>query len=143
MLQPVSHKEAHLPPHLIVVGTDKGRELLRVGLTLEYDDRYAAVVGAVDGRRDGLHLVGSHNQQVDAGMQQTVYLLYLPLVAVVGSGKAQLHPILEIRTHAQFRILLLTPDVGRTLRDSYHIARFPGCAANACHQPYKQGQNSQ
>ena len=143
VLQPTYHILTHLAAHFIVVGTDKGGKLLRVCLTLKYDDGYAAVEGTVDGGRDGLHLVGCHNQQVDACMQQTVYLLYLTLITIVGSGKAQLHAILEVGAHAQLGVLLLTPDVGRTLGNAYHIAGLLGCTAYTYCQQYKHVQHSQ
>lgn len=143
VLQPTCHILTHLAAHFIVVGTDKGGKLLRVCLTLKYDDGYAAVEGTVDGGRDGLHLVGCHNQQVDACMQQTVYLLYLTLITIVGSGKAQLHAILEVGAHAQLGVLLLTPDVGRTLGNAYHIAGLLGCTAYTYCQQYKHVQHSQ
>jgi hypothetical protein len=48
-------------------------------------------------------------------------LFYLSLVAVVGGGKAQLHVVLKIGSHAQLGILFLTPDVCRALGYSYLV----------------------
>ena len=103
---------AHDAPHLVVVGAHEGRIFPGVGLAFKDDDGNAAVVGAVDGGCNGLHLVGCHNQQVDAGGEQTVNLLYLPLVAVVGRRKAQFDILVGVGRHAHFGILLLAPDVG-------------------------------
>ena len=109
---------AHHPPHLVVVGTDEGRELLAAGLTLEHDDGDALVISSVDGGRDGLHLIRGHNEQVNAAIDQTVNLLHLPLVTIVGGSKLQLYAVMEICTHAQLSILLVAPDVLRTLGDT-------------------------
>ena len=106
---------SHLPPHLVIVGAHEGRELAAIGLALEHDDGDAAVVGAVYGGVDGVHLIGGHDQQVDAAGHEAVDLLYLPLVAVAGGGKAQLHVVVEIVAHAQLAVLLLAPGVLRAL----------------------------
>ena len=105
----------HLATHLVIVGTHKCRELLAVGLPFKNDDGNTAVVGAVYGGGDGSDLIGGNDKQVDATGHETVNLLYLPLVAVIGSSKAQLNIVMEIISHAQFCILLLAPDVIRTL----------------------------
>ena len=105
----------HHVSHLIVVGTHKGGVFPRVSLTLEHDDGDALVEGTVDSRGNGCHLVRSHYQQIDATGHQRVNLLYLALIAIVGSSKAKLHTVLKVGTHAKLGILLLTPDVCRTL----------------------------
>ena len=115
---------AHHTPHLVVVGTYKCGVLFRVSLALEDDDGHTGIVGTVDGRRDGLHLVGSHDEQVDARGHQTVNLLHLPLVAVVGRSKAQVDIAVQIGTHTQFGILLLAPDVLGALRHTNDILIF-------------------
>ena len=127
---------AHLAAHLLVVGTDVGGELLRVGLAVEDDDGYALVVGAVDGRRQARGLVGSHDEQVDARLHEAVYLSYLPLVAVIGRGEAQLYAVVEIGAHAQFVVELVAPDVLRALRHADDIARplLGACSQKHCHQ---------
>ena len=102
---------AHHASHLVVVGTDEGGVFLRTGLALKDNDRDALVVGTVDGWRDGGHLVGGNNEQVNARCHKTVNLLDLSLVTIVSYGKSQLHIALQISTHAQFGILLLAPDV--------------------------------
>ena len=42
-------------------------------------------------------------------------------VAVIGSCEAQFHVVVEICSHAQFFVLLVTPNVSGTLRDAYPI----------------------
>ena len=69
------------------------------------------VVGAVDGGRDGAHLVGGYDEQVDAALDEAVDLLYLTLVAVVGGGKLQIDIAVEVGSNAQLGILLVAPDV--------------------------------
>ena len=86
--QPRDDVFTHHTPHLIVVGSYVGRIFVRVGLAFEHDHGQALVVGAVDGGRDGGHLVGGHDEQVDALVHQAVYLLYLALVVVVSGGEA-------------------------------------------------------
>ena len=113
---------AHDVAHLVVVGGDKGGVFLGIGLALEYDDGDALVVGAVDGRRNGLHLIGSHDEQVNTCTHEAVNLLHLSLVAVIGCCKAQFNTFLKIGLHAHLGILLLTPDVGRALRHAYNVA---------------------
>ena len=75
---------AHGAPHLVVVGTNVGGVFLRTGFAFEHNHGNTLVEGAVDGRTDGGQLVGSHNKQVYARLNQTVYLVNLHLVAVVG-----------------------------------------------------------
>ena len=134
MIQPTGHVFAHLPAHLVVVGTDEGGIFPGIGLALEHDDGDAAVVGPVDGRRNGLHLIRGHDEQVDARLDQTVNLLHLTLVAVVGSGKAQLHALLEIRSQAQLGILLLAPDVFRALRHADDVTGGLSATPKAQHE---------
>ena len=121
----------HQSSHLVVVGTHKGRVFLRAGLALEHDDGYALVVGTIDGRRDGGHLVRSYNEQVNARSHQTVDLLHLSLIAVVGRRKAQFHVLVEISVHAQLCILFLAPDVVGALRYANDIS---GLLVGACGQ---------
>ena len=40
---------AHNPSHLIVVSTDKGSKLLRVGLSFEHDNRDTLIEGTING----------------------------------------------------------------------------------------------
>ena len=110
--------------HLVVVGTDQGSVFSGTGLALKDDDGDALVVGAVNSGRNGLHLIGGHNKQVDAALYQRVNLLHLALVAVVGCGEFQFHIALEIGAHAQFGILLFAPDVGRALRYADGVFRL-------------------
>ena len=98
-------------PHLVVVGTDKGGIFPRTGLALENNNRDTFVVSTVNGGRDGLHLIGCNNQQVDTLIHKTVNLLHLTLVAIVSGGKLQCHTVVEVGAHLQFRILLVAPDV--------------------------------
>ena len=91
---------AHNASHLVVVGTDKGRVFLRIGFPLKHDDRDTLVVGTVDGWGNGLHLIRSHDEQVDARCHQTINLLHLPFVTIVGSSKPQLHITLQVCSHA-------------------------------------------
>ena len=106
---------AHHTPHLVIIGTDKGRVFLGIGFPFENNDRDALIVGSVDGGRNGGHLVGGNNQQVDACINQTVNLLYLSFIAVVGCCKAQFHILVEVGTHPEFGILFLAPDIFRAL----------------------------
>ena len=48
----------HGMSHGIVVGTHEGGKVRAVGLSVEEDDLDAFLIGAVDGWRDGRHLVG-------------------------------------------------------------------------------------
>ena len=89
---------SHQVPHLIVVGTHIGSVFLGVGLALKYDDRDALIIGPIDGWRNRRYLVGGHNQQVNPSLDKAVNLLDLPLVAIVGHGKAQVHIIMKIGT---------------------------------------------
>ena len=102
---------SHLMSHLVVVGTDEGRVFLRVGLSFKDDDRDALVVGPVDGWIDRGELVGGDDEQVDADVHQTVYLLYLTFGVVKGRGKAQLYALMEIGFHLHLRVLPVTPDI--------------------------------
>ncbi len=92
----------HQAPHFIVVGAHVGGIFLGTGLSIKHNHRDALVIGSVDGRRDGGHLVGRDNQQVDAALQQAVDLLDLALVAVVGRRKAQLDVVVKIGANVQF-----------------------------------------
>ena len=102
---------SHLASHLIVVGTDESGKFLRVGLAFEDDDWHAAVVGAVDGRRDAAQLVRSYDEQVYATGYQAVDLLALQLAVVVSGGKGERDVLMEIGFHAHFCILPVAPDV--------------------------------
>ena len=129
----------HHTAHLVVVGTDERRVFLRVGLALEHNDGDALVEGSVDSRRDGLNLIGCHNQQVNARCHQTIYLLYLSLVAVVRCSKPQLHIVLQVSSHPQFRVLFLAPDVFRTLRhpdDISWLLTGTSCKDDKCQRQY-------
>ena len=65
-VEPCGNVFSHQAPHLVVVGSHEGGVFLRVGLALEHDDGDAQVVGTVDGGGDGSHLIGRHDEQVDA-----------------------------------------------------------------------------
>ena len=114
----------HQSPHLEVVGTNIGRKLLRVGLTVEHNDGNTLVIHLIDSRRDGCFLIRRHYQQVNPLFDEVLYLLYLLLVTVIGRGKPKLHAIMEIGTHPQFVVKLVPPNVLRALRNAYHEARF-------------------
>ena len=90
----------HYTAHLIVVGTDKGGVFLWIGLAFKNDNGDAFVVGAVDGGRDGLHLVGGNNKQVNTRFHEAVYLLHLSLVAVESRSEAQFYIALQIGSHS-------------------------------------------
>ena len=114
-LQTCRNVLSHLASHLVVVGTHKSGIFLRVGFALKDDDWYAAIVGAVNGGRDGCHLVGGYDKQLDAAVQKAVNLFYLSLVTVISCCKAQFYALIEEGAHAQFGILLVAPDVFGTL----------------------------
>ena len=121
-LQPPHDMLAHDFAHLVVIGTDESGIFWRIGLALKDDDGHATVEGTVDGGRNGCHLIGSDDEQLDTAGHQRVYLLNLPLVVVIGRCKAQLHILLEIGTHAHLGILLVAPDVARALRHPDDVA---------------------
>ena len=73
----------HCVAHLIVVGTDEGSKLLRAGLTLKDDNGDSFVISPINGWRDGLHLVGGNDEQVDATGHQRVNLFYLAFIAIL------------------------------------------------------------
>ena len=104
--------------HLIVVGTDESCVFLGVGLAFEDNDGNTLVIGTVDGRGDGLYLVRSYNQQIDICLNKTVNLLHLSLIAIVGRGETHLYVPLDIGSHTQLRILLVTPDITGALGDA-------------------------
>ena len=74
----------HLTPHIIVVGTDVGGVFLGGGLAVKDDDGDAHIVGTVYGGRDGGHLVGRHDEQVNALAYELVNLFYLLCVVIIG-----------------------------------------------------------
>ena len=80
-------------------------------IVVEDNDGNTLVIGTVDGRGDGLYLVRSYNQQVDICLNKTVNLLHLSLIAIVGRGETHLYVPLDISSHTQLRILLVTPDI--------------------------------
>ncbi len=75
---------AYLASHELVVGTDVGSELLGICFSVEHYHRYALVVGPVDGRSDGCHLVWRHDEQVDTERHEAVDLGYLRGIVVIG-----------------------------------------------------------
>ena len=117
--------------HLQVVGTHEGRIFLRVRLAVEQNYRNALVVGPVNGRRDGVHLVWRHNQQVHVLVYEMVYLTDLHLVVVVGRCKFQFRVVVEVSAHHQFLVLFLAPDVLAALRDAYAV-HLPFRTRNEC-----------
>ena len=110
-MQLASDVFAHDASHLVVVGTDEGSKLLRAGLTLKDDNGDSFVISPINGWRDGLHLVGGNDEQVDATGHQRVNLFYLAFIAIIGSSKTQLHVVLTIGCHTQLGILFLAPDI--------------------------------
>ena len=102
---------SHLVSHLLIVGANDGRKLLRIGLSVEHHHWDAFVIGTVYGRGHDSGLIGGYYQQVDAGSHQRVDLFYLPFVTVVGTGKAELYILINIVAHAQLCIQLVAPDV--------------------------------
>ena len=109
--------------HLIVVGTDESSVFLGVGLAFEDNDGNTLVIGTVDGRGDGLYLVRSYNQQVDTCLHQTINLLHLSFITIVSRGETHLYVSLDISSHTQLRILLVTPDITGALGDADDMPR--------------------
>ena len=106
---------AHHMPHLIVVGTNEGGVFLGRSFALKHDDGNALVISAVNSGRDGLHLVWCHNEQVNTIIHQTVNLLHLPFITIVGGCELQLNVVVKVSSHPQLCILLVAPNVCRTL----------------------------
>ena len=107
---------AYLASHELIVGSDVGSELLGIGFSVEHYHRYALVVGPVDGRSDGCHLVWRHDEQVDTERNEAVDLGYLRGIVVIGRGEYQLYLVMEECSDAQFVVKFVAPDVFRTLR---------------------------
>lgn len=85
---------AHGTPRRHIVTPYVSGVALGVYLTVEEHHRYAVLARPFYGRRQGLIVVGGNNEDVDAGGNETVYLVHPTACIVVGIGYIYRHHII-------------------------------------------------
>ena len=127
-VEPARHITRHTESHFVIVGTHKGGVFGGAGLALEYNHRHTAFGSTVYRRRNALHLVRSHDEQVNATFYEAVDLLNLSLAIVVSRCKTEFYALVKIGFHSQLRVLLASPNIIRTLRHPDTVLRRVGSA---------------
>ena len=118
----LGNKLAHGLAHLVVVGTHKSGVFFAVGAAVEQYHRDALVVGFVDDLRQCGGLVGSHNKDIHALVDEIVDVLGLQFVIIVGRAYLQVDIVVGIVADGQFAILLMTPYILTALRYTHLIS---------------------
>ena len=131
---------SHGLSYAIVVGSDKGSELVGVGFAVVENDGDAAVVGPFDGRGDGAVLVGGHDEQVHALVNEPLDLFHLPPAVVVGRGQAHLQRVVEVFAGFQLAVQLVAPHVLTALRHADDVFAGPLSVAAAEGQQREQAE---
>ena len=107
---------------LHIVASDIGRVVVGRGLALKEYHRYTAFLCSSQTGRERAIFVGRDDQQVDAGINETVDLLPLPLGVVISVSDAYLHiGVVEMLGREHFIVHLVTPPPTDTLRHTYLI----------------------
>ena len=109
-------------PH--IVRPDEGGVLVGIDLPVEQDDRNTGIEGFLDGRRDGVALVGRYDQEVHPLGDQRPDLRHLALTVVIRRCQPQLHPV-GMGRQGQFLVQLGAPDIVAALGYTYDKLLLP------------------
>ena len=109
-------------PH--IVRPDEGGVLVGIDLPVEQDDRNAGIEGFLDGRRDGVALVGRYDQEVHPLGDQRPDLRHLALTVVIRRRQPELHPV-GMGRQGQFLVQLGAPDIVAALGYTYDKLLLP------------------
>ena len=122
-MQLLGNKLSHRLADGIVVAPDESRVFIAVSLAVVDDNRNALVVSTIDGRRDGIQLIRSYHQQIHLLVNHLIDLPSLQLAVIIGRSQLDLDGVVEILSHLQFLIKLVSPKIFRALRYANDILR--------------------
>ena len=101
--------------NLVVVSPHKGSILVGAGLAVEAYHGDAAVVCLVYDWRQRYGRIWSNDKQIDLLLDETLNLLNLLQVIILGRGKLQSHIVMGVTANPQLVVLLVSPYILTTL----------------------------